>query len=145
MRYPLLPKIQYLAVQQRSLQPTFQRQTPNKLLHALRAYVCHCGEQLLRLPLLWKQRIIKMNYYHHVIILQLILVFYYFSRKILFYFLVTERGPISSWGSQRRKTTKLFSGNTVKTVCGSIAGVSHLGQFSISAKYDIGNKNGTIF
>ena len=49
-----------------------------------------------------------------------------FSRIISCYFLVTVRGPHIFAGGLIEGTTKLFSGNTVKTDCGSIAQVCHL-------------------
>ena len=68
--------------------------------------------------------------------------YYTFFVKIIVSFLRTIhlRG-----GAQRGKTSKLFMGHTVRTESGSIAEVSHLAYFYRSAKYDMSDKNDTIF
>ena len=56
------------------------------------------------------------------------------------------KGPyIFAGGLIEEKLQKSFTSNSVRTESGSIAKVSHLTYFYKSAKYNIGNKNDTIF
>ena len=58
---------------------------------------------------------------------------------------VLKEDHLFSRGISARQTSKPFTGHTVKTESGSIAEVSHLGYFYRSAKYDMSNKNDSIF
>ena len=75
------------------------------------------------------------NYYEH---------FNFFVKIIVSFPSYWKRTTYLRGGSQRGKTSKPFIGHTRTESC-SIAEVSHLAYIYRSAKYDISNKNDTIF